>query len=114
MEFFKFENFLAFPTKTMSANHFSLIIFLLVEILKMGKTTAPVSQQNPPHTPRKECKKKNYELRWWDQKDLRTTFAKEMRREERKEAERRRNDRRRREVEERLQWLRQDATRQQF
>ena len=68
----------------------------------MEKNTAPVSQQNPPHTPQKEHKKNEYKLRWWDQKDLTKTFAKEKRREERKEAERLRNEMLRREVEERF------------
>ena len=78
----------------------------------MEKNTAPISQKNPPRTPRKESQKPDYRLRWWDQTDLTKTFAKEKRREEKKEAERVKNELRRREVEERFRWLRQDGARQ--
>ena len=63
-------------------------------------SAAPISLKNPPKTPRKESRKQDYRLGWWNQSDLSIVFEVERRREQLREAEKALYERWRREAEE--------------
>ena len=69
-------------------------------------SAAPTSLENPPKTPRKEARNKDYRLSWSNQTNLSKTFEAERRKQQLREAEKIIYARRRREVEERFLWLR--------